>query len=799
MIDPHPPAEPEPAVPRAFRSTRARPYSFLVVLLLAPVSMAGCDLILGPNEAPTATIARPAAGAILEAGLPAELVGSGSDPEDGDLTGDALQWTSSVDGSLGSGTTVTVSGLSLGEHEVVLVATDSEGSADTAAVQVVVNALPSAEILQPSDGAVLNEGEQAFFEGSATDPEDGVLTGTSLLWTSDVDGFLGDGVTVRRPGLSAGTHAVTLTATDSRGGTATDSVEIYVNPGPEVTITEPAEGEAFEDGAVIVFRGEAVDEETGALDGSSFVWTSSQDGEFGTGPSVTRSDLRPGLHTITLTATDDRGATGSATIRIIVGVVRLELGEAVTGLGAGRGSQRHFIVEVPGDPDAVRLRFILTGGNGDADLYVRLNGLAGTEEGGFDCSSVLQGNREECVFEPPAAGTWYVLVYGFTAYDGAVLLAELEVPGATCTPDSPDRDGDRLPDCAETGTGVFVDALDTGTDPNERDTDRDGLADGDEVLGTLAGLDLPAFGVSPLRKDILMEYDWVADAKDCEAHTHRPTPAALDLVTAVFASAPVPNPDGTTGIHIVHDYGQGGVFTGGNLVDDSDGVIVGGVNQREYLDHKAANFGLEREGYFHYVLMLHNYNLDSSSSGQAEIGHDDMIVSLQCFYDHTTAVAHTIVHELGHNLGLRHGGDTNLPNYKPNYNSVMNYRYQFPGVDDNCTPPGDGVLDYSYGTRPALDENDLDEPDGICGPGTVGWDWNGDGDTSDLGIQVDINTNSSGEGDERFDVLRDFDDWANLVLTGVNEDADGVAFRKTPEIVSCQPLPESLRWPEGIQ
>ena len=46
------------------------------------------------------------------------------------------------------------------------------------------------------------------------------------------------------------------------------------------------------------------------------------------------------------------------------------------------------------------------------------------------------------------------------------------------------------------------------------------------------------------------------------------------------------------------------------------------------------------------------------------------------------------MHELGHNLGLHHGGSVDT-NYKPNYNSIMNYRYQFPGVDNNCTPPGD--------------------------------------------------------------------------------------------------------------
>src|SRR5262249_18161151 len=39
------------------------------------------------------------------------------------------------------------------------------------------------------------------------------------------------------------------------------------------------------------------------------------------------------------------------------------------------------------------------------------------------------------------------------------------------------------------------------------------------------------------------------------------------------------------------------------------------------------------------------------------------------------APAGAFMHELGHNLGLHHGGDEDL-NYKPNYISVMNYFFQ---------------------------------------------------------------------------------------------------------------------------
>ena len=352
-----------------------------------------------------------------------------------------------------------------------------------------------------------------------------------------------------------------------------------------------------------------------------------------------------------------------------------------------------------------------------------------------------------------------------------------------------DSDGDRLDDCVETNTGTFVDEYDTGTDPFDADTDGDGLPDGDEVEGTLAGLDLPALGVSPVHKDLLIEYDWFDDALECGAHSHRPTAAMLARVAASFAAAPVPNPDGVDGIKMIQDIGQGGVLDGGNLVADADGVLSNGVNSAEFLGMKAANFATNRRGYFHYAVLPHRYNTSSSSSGQAELPGNDLIVSLYCAVS-TVNVANTIMHELGHNLNLFHGGDDSC-NYKPNYNSVMNYRYQFPGVDSNCTPAGDGVLDYSIGSRIDLDETSLDETQGTCG--TPSYDWNGNS-AIESGVAFDINSQDGSENitcGGTLTVLRDHDDWGNVQLAqvGFGDGASPVA----PEIVDCTNVPPEAR------
>ena len=344
-----------------------------------------------------------------------------------------------------------------------------------------------------------------------------------------------------------------------------------------------------------------------------------------------------------------------------------------------------------------------------------------------------------------------------------------------------DSDGDRLDDCVETNTGVFLSANDTGTDPNNPDTDGDSIDDGDETLGTLAGLDLPALGVSPLRKDVLVEYDWMADSLDCGLHEHRPTPEMIARLTAAFAAAPIANPDGSTGVNYIHDYGQGGVFTGGNLLDDVDGILVGGVSSSEFLNHKANNFAANRNGYFHYTILPHRYNTNSGSSGQAEVNGDDLIVSLRCSSFNTTWVSNTIAHELGHNLNLRHGGFENC-NYKPNYNSVMNYKYQLNGTDADCDTDVDGILDYSYGDRITLNENNLDENLGVCG--APPYDWNGSG-TIQTGVTHDVNSQGNNTCGGTLTTLQDYDDWGNIRFTGIL-DGDGLPTLAPREIIDCE-------------
>jgi uncharacterized protein YjbI with pentapeptide repeats len=280
------------------------------------------EVTTGPvNNAPFVTVHSPASGIVVAVGNIVDFDGSAFDVEDGTLTGSSLSWSSDVDGFLGTGETVS-SVLSQGAHVVALTATDNQSATGNASVTVFVRSAPVAVISLPIDGTLLPMSTQVNFTGSATDAEDGTLTGASLVWTSSIDGALGTGASVQRV-LSVGNHTVTLTATDSDSMTGTDSILVEItdqafNWPPTVSITSPANGAGFDYGQSVTFTANANDAEDGSLTGNSVVWTSSIDGLLGTGVSVSTSSLSAGTHTVTVNATDSGNKSATATVTVTV-------------------------------------------------------------------------------------------------------------------------------------------------------------------------------------------------------------------------------------------------------------------------------------------------------------------------------------------------------------------------------------------------------------------------------------------------------------------------------------------------
>ena len=271
------------------------------------------------------------------------------------------------------------------------------------------------------------------------------------------------------------------------------------------------------------------------------------------------------------------------------------------------------------------------------------------------------------------------------------------------------------------------------------DVDGDGLLDLWETIGVNTDedadieLDLPGWGATPDHKDLFVEYDVERDAV-WDTRTQNGLIAAQNA----FARAPVDaggisNPDGQPGIRlwvdapaVLQNNGQPNsqssqlALTGSNNGERIGTGEICGVNGNffdnsddGFYNAKARNFDDDRRWVFRYAIKESADDPDCASGGQAEIGGNDFVVFNHGQSGSTTdndgnryswPGGETFMHELGHTLGLRHGGFQNK-NHKPNYVSLMNYSYSF---TLRQAGNGNGFLDFS----PVL-------PPPASGPATV--------------------------------------------------------------------------------
>jgi serine protease len=95
----------------------------------------------------------------------------------------------------------------------------------------------------------------------------------------------------------------------------------------------------------------------------------------------------------------------------------LENGTAKTGLSAATGEELHYTLEVPSG--ATDLSFVITGGSGDADLYVKFGSQPTTSS--YDCRPYKTGNEETCSITNVQTGTYYVMVRAYSSFSSVSL------------------------------------------------------------------------------------------------------------------------------------------------------------------------------------------------------------------------------------------------------------------------------------------------------------------------------------------------------------------------------------------
>jgi len=119
-----------------------------------------------------------------------------------------------------------------------------------------------------------------------------------------------------------------------------------------------------------------------------------------------------------------RGLVGLVALCLVASVAygaptSLSNGVPVTGISGATGSEQFYMIVVPSGQDELEIQ--ISGGTGDCDLYVRKDTEPTTTT--YDHRPYKVGNNETVLVESPAAGTWYIMLRGYSAFSGLTLQA----------------------------------------------------------------------------------------------------------------------------------------------------------------------------------------------------------------------------------------------------------------------------------------------------------------------------------------------------------------------------------------
>jgi leucyl aminopeptidase len=306
------------------------------------------------------------------------------------------------------------------------------------------NTAPTVTIGAPANGASFPSGSSVTLTGSASDAQDGALSG-AIVWTSSLDGALGTGASVAKV-LTVGTHTITAKATDS--GSLTGQAQISVTITGASTATPLANGVPvtgiadtttgnFQYYALAVPAGQSTLTFTisgGTGDVDLYV-------NAGTAPTTTVYQCRPylGGNAETCTFTPPSAGTYYVGLRGYAAYTGVTLTGTYRGASAGCATGDPALTNGVGQalagaassatyrclqavPAGKTLTLRLSGGTGDADLYTQFAARPTTTS--YLCRPYLSGNTETCTHATTAAtaGDWYVMVRGYAAYSGATLI-----------------------------------------------------------------------------------------------------------------------------------------------------------------------------------------------------------------------------------------------------------------------------------------------------------------------------------------------------------------------------------------
>jgi Zn-dependent metalloprotease/PKD repeat protein len=138
------------------------------------------------------------------------------------------------------------------------------------------------------------------------------------------------------------------------------------------------------------------------------------------------------------------------------GTTALANGVAQTGVSGATGAYVKYTLAVPAG--ATGLKFVMSGGTGDADMYVKF-GSAPTDSV-YDCRPYVSGNSETCTITTAQAGTYYVNLKGYAAFTGVSLTGSYSTSVNTAP----------TANWSASTSGLTATFTDTSTDPQGNST-----------------------------------------------------------------------------------------------------------------------------------------------------------------------------------------------------------------------------------------------------------------------------------------------------------------------------------------
>lgn len=107
------------------------------------------------------------------------------------------------------------------------------------------------------------------------------------------------------------------------------------------------------------------------------------------------------------------------------GVTELNNGDTVSGLSDSTGNWKYYKIAIPSG--ASNLQVNISGGSGDADLYLRQGAQPTLST--YNCRPWLSGNNESCSVASPTTGDYYIGIHAYSSYSGLTLTVSYTPPG----------------------------------------------------------------------------------------------------------------------------------------------------------------------------------------------------------------------------------------------------------------------------------------------------------------------------------------------------------------------------------